>query len=389
MSRKARPGSGSAATVQTRSGTTIGGASIDSVSVSLTINGLARTIRVEPRMTLLDALHEKLGLTGTKKACDRGECGACALHINGRRGLSCMTLASMLEGKKITTIEGLEKNGMPHPLQLAFVEHNGFQCGFLAERKRAEDNLRDSERRYHEAQMELEHANRVTTMGLLTASIAHEIKQPLTAAVTSADAGLRWLRRQSPNIEKARNAFHRIIRDGNRASEVIDRVRALVKKAPPQKDQLDTNQLIRDIVAFTSAEARKNGIALHTQLSAHLPLVWADRIQIQQTLLNLVINAIEAMSTSDEESRELRIITRHASSGVLVEVRDSGPGLDPEALDRIFDAFHTTKSGGMGIGLSICRSIIEAHGGRVWATQNSPRGAIFQFTLPAQSLSEA
>ncbi len=251
----------------------------------------------------------------------------------------------------------------------------------LAERKRAEENLHESERRYHEAQVELEHANRIATMGLLTASIAHEIKQPLSAAVTNANAGLSWLEREPPKVENARNAFGRIIMDGNRASEVIDRVRALVKKAPPQKDWVDINGLILDIVALVSSEVRRSGIVLHTQLSPDLPLVWADRIQIQQAILNLMMNAIEAMSSMEEDSRELQIVTGQVSSGVLVEVRDSGPGLDPQSLDRIFDAFHTTKSGGMGIGLSICRSIIEAHDGRVWATANLPRGAIFHFTL--------
>jgi PAS domain S-box-containing protein len=248
----------------------------------------------------------------------------------------------------------------------------------LAERKRAEENLR-------EAQMELEQANRITTMGLLTASIAHEIMQPVGAAVANANAGLRWLEREPPQVEKARNSLVRIIKDGNRASEVIDRVRALVKKAPPQKDRVDINTLILDIVALVSSDTRKGGVSVRTQLSPDLPLVWADRIQIQQVILNLMMNAIEAMSSTEEDSRELQIVTGQVSSGVLVEVRDSGSGLDPQSLERIFDPFHTTKSGGMGIGLSICRLIIEAHNGRVWATGNVPRGAIFHLTLAAYS----
>jgi PAS domain S-box-containing protein len=254
----------------------------------------------------------------------------------------------------------------------------------LTERKRAEENLRESERRYREMQMELAHANRVTTMGQLTASIAHEVNQPLVGVVASGNACLRWLAAEPPNLEAARRSVERLIRDGHRAGEVIDRIRALVRKSPPKKDWLDINETISDVIALTRSEMQQNGVSPRIALAGGLPLVLGDRVQLQQVVLNLVINAIEAMSGVSEVSRELRISTgKGESDGVLVQVRDSGPGLDPESLDRLFDAFRTTKPGGMGMGLSICRSIIEAHGGRLWATANVPQGAIFRFTLPA------
>jgi PAS domain S-box-containing protein len=234
-----------------------------------------------------------------------------------------------------------------------------------------------------EAQMQLAHVNRVTTMGQLAASIAHEVNQPLAAAVTNAYAALRWLGAQPPNLEEGRQTLGHIIKDGRRASEVIDRIRALIKKAPPRNDPLDINEIVIEVIALTRREVLSNGVSLQTQLANGLPLVRGDRIQLQQVILNLVVNAVEATSSTSEGARELLISTgKDGSDAVLVVVRDSGPGLDPEGLGRLFDAFYTTKAGGMGMGLSICRSIIEAHGGRIWATANVPRGAAFQFTLP-------
>jgi C4-dicarboxylate-specific signal transduction histidine kinase len=233
--------------------------------------------------------------------------------------------------------------------------------------------------------VELVHANRVATMGQLTASIAHEVRQPLAATITNAQAGLRWLDRQPPNLEEARQAFDRIVREGDRTSDVIGRIRALIKRAPPQKDCLEINGAIREVVELTHGEVVKSCVAIRTELADDLPLIEGDRIQLQQVILNLILNAIEAMSGIDEDTRELEITTgREASGGVLIVVRDSGPGLDPKRVDRLFEAFYTTKLGGLGLGLSICRSIIEAHGGRLWASANEPRGAIFQFTLPAE-----
>jgi PAS domain S-box-containing protein len=240
-------------------------------------------------------------------------------------------------------------------------------------------------RRAEEDRQALAHANRITTMGQLTASIAHEVNQPIAAVVTNAQAALRWLNMRPPDPEEVRQALGRIVKEGRRAGDVIGRIRALVTKAPPRKDRLDINDTIREVIALTRSELRRTGTSLQTQLADGLPLVSGDRIQLQQVMLNLILNAVDAMSGSDGGSRELLISTEaDEGNGVRVAVRDWGPGLKPESLDRLFDAFYTTKPDGMGMGLSICRSIIEAHGGRVWATTNVPRGAVLQFTLPPE-----
>jgi predicted ATPase/signal transduction histidine kinase len=246
-----------------------------------------------------------------------------------------------------------------------------------SERQRAEDAL-------HHTQAELAHVNRVATLGELTASIAHEINQPLAAVVNNASACLRWLAAQ--NLEEARQSAALVVADGHRAGEIVGRIRALVKKAPLQKDWLDINDTIREVLALVRSEVQRNGIALETQLSDEVhyaPLILADRIQVQQVLLNLLMNAIEALSGVGDGPREL--VVRSGTEGsqqVLVAVRDSGPGLDLQSFERLFDAFYTTKPHGLGMGLAISRSIIEAHGGRLWATANEGRGATFQFTLP-------
>jgi signal transduction histidine kinase len=254
----------------------------------------------------------------------------------------------------------------------------------ITQRKRAEEELRASEQRYHAVQMELAHVNRVTTMGQMTASIAHEVSQPIAATVANAEAGLRWLAAEPANLGEAHEALGRIIKDGKRAGDVVGRIRALIKKVPPRKDRLDVNEIILEVVALARSELLRNGVSVHTSLAEGLPPVDGDRIQLQQVILNLIINAVEAMGSVVEGTRELRITTASEASGnVRVAVQDSGPGLDSDSHDRLFDAFYTTKPGGMGMGLSICRSIIEAHGGKIWATANMPQGAIFQFTLPA------
>jgi C4-dicarboxylate-specific signal transduction histidine kinase len=236
--------------------------------------------------------------------------------------------------------------------------------------------------------MELAHANRVATMGHLTASIAHEVNQPITANVTNAQAALRWLDRRPPDLEETRQALARIVKDGYRASAVIDRIRALIKKAPSRKDRVDINEAVWEVIALCRGEAVKNGVSVQAQLADSLPLIDGDRVQLQQVILNLIINAIEAMGDVSQGARELRICTGiDASNCVLVAVQDSGPGLDPARVEHLFDAFYTTKTSGMGMGLSICRSIIEAHGGRVRATANVPQGATFEFTLPWQATS--
>jgi PAS domain S-box-containing protein len=244
----------------------------------------------------------------------------------------------------------------------------------VTERKRAEEALR-------EAQAELAHVTRVTTLGELTSSIAHEVNQPLAAVVNNASACLRWL--AAKNLEEARQCAALIIADGHRAGEIISRIRALVKKAPPQKDWVNINETILEVIALARSEVHRNRVSLQTQLSSDVPLILGDRIQLQQVILNLIINAIEAMSEISEGPRELQVVTRKDElQGVLVTVRDSGPGLDPDSLGHLFTAFYTTKPQGMGMGLAISRSIIEAHGGRLWAIPNDGPGATFQFTLP-------
>ena len=242
--------------------------------------------------------------------------------------------------------------------------------------------LRQASEALRETQAELAHVNRVTAMGQLAASITHEVMQPIAAGINGAQAALRWLSAEPPNLEEVREALGYTVNEGNRAIEVIGRIRALIKKAPPRKDAFDLNEAILEVVGLTRGEAVKHNISVQTQLAEGLPRIQGDRVQLQQVILNLIINAVEAMSSVPEGSRELVISTAKDVSGVLVAVRDSGPGLVPESFERLFDAFYTTKADGMGMGLSICRSIVEAHGGRIWASRDFGQGATFQVTLP-------
>ena len=256
----------------------------------------------------------------------------------------------------------------------------------ITERKRAEAQVRESERRYRDMETDLAHANRLATMGQLTASIAHEINQPIAASVTNAQAALRWLSRRPPDLEEVRRTLGRIVDNGSRAGDVIDRIRALIKKAPTQKHSVEMNGAIREVVELTRGEAVKNGVSVRTELAGGLPVIEGDRVQLQQVILNLVINAIQALAADVDGARDVLITTGQGEpDGVLVTIRDSGPGLAPADRERLFEPFYTTKPGGLGMGLSICRAIIAAHGGRLWADANVPRGAIFQFTVPADS----
>jgi PAS domain S-box-containing protein len=247
----------------------------------------------------------------------------------------------------------------------------------LTERRRAEEALR-------ETQMQLAHANRLETLGQLTASIAHEVNQPIAATLTNAQAGLRWLRLDPPDLDEARQSFDRIVRDGARAGVVVQRIRDLVKKAPRRDDRVEINAAIREVIEFTGSEALKNGVSVRTELTEGFQPVRGDRVELQQVILNLTLNAIEAMSRMTEGPKELLIATGKTEAGdILVAVRDSGPGLAPAIQENLFKAFYTTRPNGLGLGLSICRSIVETHGGQLWATANAPRGAVFQFTLPS------
>jgi C4-dicarboxylate-specific signal transduction histidine kinase len=235
-----------------------------------------------------------------------------------------------------------------------------------------------------EARARVAEVARVTSLGVLTASIAHEVNQPIAAARNNAASALRFLSRDPPDLEEVREALDCVVSDVDRAGNVIGGIRKLITKTPaPWDDCFDINEAIREMIVLTRGEALKNGVTVQMQLEGS-PLIQGDRVQLQQVVLNLILNAVEALSSVDGARRELSIRTkRRGADEVLVAVRDSGPGIDSEHLERVFDSFYTTKPSGIGLGLSICRSIIDAHGGRLWAAANEPRGAAFQFTLPA------
>jgi PAS domain S-box-containing protein len=281
----------------------------------------------------------------------------------------------LLGGELLGVIEFFSREiGQPDQELLDMLATIGSQIGQFIERMRAEEALR-------EAQAELGRVARLTTMGELTASIAHEINQPLGAMVNDATACVNWLAAQ--NLEEARQSAAMVIEAGHRAADIFGRIRALARKTPPEKNLLDLNDTIRDVIALARRELQGHRVLLRAELEGDLPPILGDRIQLQQALLNLMMNAIEAMSGVGEGQRELVVRSaRDGSKSVLVAVQDSGPGPDPKSLERLFEAFYTTKAHGLGLGLAISRRIIKAHGGRLWATANAPHGAIFQFTLP-------
>ena len=247
----------------------------------------------------------------------------------------------------------------------------------VTEEKRAQEALA-------KAQADLAHASRLTTLGELTTSIAHEVSQPLAAMIARADACARWLAADPPDLAEVRAALDNIAADGKRSRDVIARIRAFTRRQMPRTEKLNLNDKILRVLALTERELRSHGIVVRTQLDKTLPRVAGDRVQLQQVLLNLIMNAVEAMSGVNDRPRELTIVsTRDTANAVTVEVRDSGPGLDAESAERLFEAFYTTKSEGLGIGLSISRSIIEAHAGELWVDANAPEGAVFRFSLPA------
>jgi PAS domain S-box-containing protein len=303
-------------------------------------------------------------------------------HIAAREGLHAAFAFPILLGSEVLGVIDFVSREIRQPDQdlLDMMASVGSQIGQFIERKRAEESLR-------QAQAELSHMARLTTLGELTASIAHEVNQPLGAIVTNGQACLRLLARESPDLHKSREVIERMISNGMRASAVITRIRALAQKAPPHKDWLDLNATIRDVLALARSAAHRHGVAVETHLAEQVPLVRADRIQLQQVLLNLIINAIEAMSGVGDGPRELAVQSDPDTTtpGVRVTVRDSGPGLDPQHLAHLFDAFYTTKTNGLGLGLAISRRIVEAHGGGLWASANVPHGAVFQFTVPIGS----
>ena len=295
----------------------------------------------------------------------------------GRTNFESETTLQTLKGDQLTVLFTITFPRQPAKLNSVLVSIMD-----ITERKRADEAL-------HKTQTELAHITRVATLGELTASIAHEVNQPLAAIVTNGNACLRWLAGDSPNLDEARETARRIIRDGNRAGDVIGRIRTLLRKTGAEKELLDMNQAIREVVALAEGEVRRNGVALRTELTGDLPPILGDRVELEQVVLNLIMNAIEAMSAIGDRPRELVIRTQSGEiDQVRVAVQDSGIGLDPQSMGRIFDAFYTTKPQGMGMGLAISRSIVENHGGRLWVGPNEGRGATFQFTLQAYSKQE-
>jgi PAS domain S-box-containing protein len=298
----------------------------------------------------------------------RGELIAIA---EGRTHFESETILQTLTGRRLTVLFTITLPPPPARLDRVLVTVTD-----ISERRRAAEALQ-------KAEAELAHVTRVTTMGELASSIAHEVNQPLAAVTTNGNAALRWLGAERPNVAEARACLTRIIRDGVRASEVVARIRALVKKSSPARERVDILELIGEVLAMATTEARRHRVAVRTQCSIDVPGAWGDRIQLQQVMLNLVMNGIEAMKPVSDRPRELMIgCEPHETGTILVAVRDSGIGFDPKNADRIFDAFYTTKADGLGMGLSISRSIIEAHGGRLSATPNEDHGVTFQFTLP-------
>jgi PAS domain S-box-containing protein len=311
------------------------------------------------------------------------------LHENGFRRY-------LATGKRHLNWQGVEvtaqrKDGQEFPVEVSFGEltsdgHKLF-TGFIrdiSERKQAEDRLRASERNLQTTQAELARVSRLTTMGELAASIAHEVNQPLTAVINNGSACLRLLANNNLAPDVLRRALEGIIADGTRASTVLARIRAFIKKEPAEKSELDINEVIQEVlVVLAGRELYENQVLPDHQLKTDLPSVLADRVQLQQVLLNLIMNGIEAMAAVSDRPRLLGVQSRIDDSGdVLVAVSDSGTGFGLE-LDRVFNPFFTTKANGMGMGLSISRSLVESHGGRLWAAPNSPHGAVFSFTLPA------
>jgi signal transduction histidine kinase len=288
----------------------------------------------------------------------------------GRTNFESETVLQTLKGDKLAVLFTITFPRQPAKLNIVLVSIMD-----ITERKRADEVL-------HKTQAELAHVTRVATLGELTTSIAHEVNQPLSGVVLNGNACLRWLGGDAPNLDEAREAVRRIVRDGKRASDVITRIRALVRKTDPEKARLDMNDAIQEVAALAQGELRKNKVALRMELAADVLPVLGDRVQLQQVILNLVMNGVEAMAAVADRRRELLICSRqHESDQVLVAVQDSGVGIDRQNLEKVFNAFYTTRAQGMGMGLAISRSIIENHGGRLWAVPNDGPGATFQFTL--------
>jgi signal transduction histidine kinase len=289
------------------------------------------------------------------------------------------------KGFEVGAVDYIHKPFSP-PLILARVKN---ELALQSALRQAREDRDQAEELLHAMQAEVAQVARLTTMGELAASIAHEIRQPLAAVVNNANAGLRWLNNQPPNLKEVRAALKRIVRDSERGGDVIGSIQGMLKKGEQERARLDINDLIREVMRLVQGELKNRGVSSRAELADDLPRVLADRIQLRQVILNLIMNAIEAMVSVSDRARVLRVRSEnHGNDGVLVAVEDSGSGIAPEDMDRIFETFFTTKSEGMGMGLSICRSIVESHGGRISASRANPRGSVFQFFLPTAEPSD-
>jgi PAS domain S-box-containing protein len=311
------------------------------------------------------------------------------IHPDDRERVDVETEQALLEKRGFTldfrivlpdgTVKHIESTGRPlFSADGELLEMVGTHVD-VTERKRAQEE----HERLRALEADLAHMNRLSIMGELTASLAHEILHPIASARNNARAGMRFLDISPPNMAEVREALACIVRDADRGKDIVDRIRAHIKKAPPRHDWFDINEAIGEVIEMVRAPIEKNRLSVRTHLAAGLISVWGDHVQLQQVVLNLILNAIEAMGSVEERARILSIRTeQRGTAEILVAIHDSGPGIDPEHLQRVFEPFYTTKTSGLGMGLSICRSIIDAHGGRLWADANEPRGAVFQFTLP-------
>jgi PAS domain S-box-containing protein len=327
--------------------------------------------------------------TGSVPAHDSAASGwADAVHAEDREAYADKWRASLAAGEPFESEARFRSASGDHRWLLAravpFRDGHGLITRWyglltdIADRKRAEEQRG----RLRELETELAHINRVSMMGELVASIAHEVNQPLSGIVSNGSACLRWLAANVPNLDEARDAARRIVRDGKRAGDVITRIRTLTRRASPPRGRLDLNETIQEVLVLVEDKAKREELSIRTDFADDVVPVLGDRVQLQQVVLNLVMNAIEAMSTVDGQPRELFVRTRNIDNQVQVTVEDAGPGLDPNGMEKMFDPFYTTKASGMGMGLSICRSIVESHGGRLWATAKGSRGTMFHFALP-------
>ncbi len=277
--------------------------------------------------------------------------------------------------------DGLERRVLERTAELAAA--NAELRAEMAHRQRADEERRQAQDALSEAQRELAHVARVTTMGELAASIAHEVNQPLSAVVTNANACLRWMAAEPPKLEEARKSVSRMLSDAHRASDVIGRIRSLLKKSEPEPTQQNVNELLRDVVLLLQDALTRQRVGVTLDLESHVPPVMGDRVQLQQVILNLVMNGVEAMNDVGDRPRQLLISTRAAEQGVAMTVQDSGVGIDPAVFEKLFEPFFTTKPEGMGMGLSVSRAIVQRHGGRLWASMNEGFGTTFHVALPA------